>query len=59
MKMNLDALKALELKLADYGKENGDIAKHESSNMNGCNCKGSCGSECTGSCHYSCAGSKK
>lgn len=27
MKMNMDALKALELKLAEYSKENGAIAE--------------------------------
>ena len=59
MKMNQDALKALELKLAEYSKENGTVAEHESINMNGCPCTGQCGSECVGSCHYSCAGSKK
>ena len=48
MKMNMDALKALELKLAEYSKENGTIAEHTSSNMN------SCGT-CTGTCFASCS----
>ena len=51
MKINLDALKALELKLAEYSKANGAIAEHESATMN-CNC-----SSCVGSCQNSCAGS--
>ncbi len=61
MKINIDALKALELKLAEYSKANGAIAEHKSEIMNGigCFCQGTCGSECVGSCHYSCAGGKK
>lgn len=55
MKMNLDALKALELKLAEYSKENGTIAEHESANVNSCN--SGCSGFCVGSCHNSCAGS--
>lgn len=54
MKMNLDALKALELKLDEYSKENGAIAEHESSNINGCK---NCFNECLGSCKNTCAGS--
>ena len=57
MKMNMDALKALELKLAEYGKENGAIAEHVSENVNGCN--SGCFNSCYGSCTHSCAGSKK
>lgn len=57
MKMNMDALKALELKLAEYSKENGAISEHESANMNGCQCTGHCGSQCSGSCSSSCSGS--
>ena len=56
MKMNMDALKALELKLAEYGKENGAIAEHESGHKNGCNaadCAGSCWNSCSGSCKLS------
>ena len=60
MKMNMDALKALELKLAEYGKENGAIAEHTSLNSNcaGCmtTCIGQC-SGCSGSCDNTCAGS--
>ena len=57
MKMNLDALKALELKLAEYGKENGIISTHESASMNYCQCTGlGCGTQCSGACSGSCAG---
>ncbi|MBR1805098.1 MAG: hypothetical protein IJ774_01790 [Selenomonadaceae bacterium] len=56
MKMNMDALKALELKLAEYSKENGAIAEHKSENKNGCS---NCFNECYGSCKNTCAGSKK
>ncbi len=48
MEMNMDALKALELKLAEYSKENGSIAKHESLNNNLCN---GCAVTCQGLCH--------
>jgi len=41
MKMSLDALKALKLKLAECRKANGAVAEHESTNSN---------------CHSSCAG---
>lgn len=62
MKMNMDALKALELKLAEYSKANGVIAEHESANSNchsscanNCSgwCKGSCDNTCEGRCAYS------
>ena len=56
MKINVDALKALELKLAEYSKENGAIAEHKSANMNGCS---DCWNSCSGSCKNTCAGSKK
>ena len=52
MKMNMDALKALELKLAEYSKANGAIAEHESENQNGCS------SKCIGACYMSCTGSE-
>ena len=47
MKINMDALKALELKLTECSKANGSIAKHESVNNNLCNgyavtCQGLC-----------------
>ena len=59
MKMNMDALKALELKLADYSKANGAIAEHKSANMNDCACQGkSCTGECFGSCKNTPAGSR-
>ena len=58
MKINLDALKALELKLAEYSKENGTIAEHESANTN-CSkgCIGQCYGDCSGTCNMSCVGS--
>ena len=59
MKINMDALKALELKLAEYSKENGAIAEHESGNKNGCNaadCAGSCWTSCSGGCKLGCSG---
>ena len=64
MNINSDALKALELKLAEYGKANGAngaIAEHVSFNNDYCNgcartCKGlchddGCGSSCWGTAH--------
>lgn len=54
MRMNMDALKALELKLAEYSKANGSIAEHESANAN---CKSGCTGGCVGSCKFDCAGS--
>ncbi len=64
MKMNLDALKALELKLAEYSKENGSIGDHASANSNSCSicsgsCKGDCQGDCKGSCKSGCDGSCK
>ena len=60
MRMSIDAIKTLELKLAEYSKENGVIAEHASGNMNyhevGCN---TCVGKCTGTCDNSCAGSCK
>lgn len=53
MKMNMDALKALELKLAEYSKENGAIAEHRSlSNNSICHpgCRGTCDATCVGGC---------
>ena len=62
MKINLDALKALELKLAEYSKANGAIAEHKSANTNSCvscdsSCRGRCYGGCDGSCRISCSGS--
>ena len=48
MKINSDALKALELKLAEYAKANGSIAEHDSANNNRCN---GCAGTCQGLCH--------
>ena len=72
MKINMDALKALELKLAEYAEANGTIAEHESANKNGCSggCTGMCGGGCTGTmtggcgtctnrCNGRCSGSCK
>ena len=57
MKMNMDALKALELKLAEYSEKNGTIATHNSANMNICQCTGlGCGTQCSGACSGSCSG---
>lgn len=58
MKMNLEALKLLELKLAEYSKVNGAIAEHESSNTNAAcvGCTGHCSGGCSGSCQSSCSG---
>lgn len=62
MKMNMNALKALELKLAEYSKENGTIAEHKSSNINGCHsgctimCTGTCSGDCSGGCQNGCNG---
>lgn len=57
MKMNMDALKALELKLAEYSKENGAIAEHKSLSAN--SCKSGCTGDCVGTCYHTCAGSCK
>lgn len=48
----MNALKNLELKLAEYAKVNGAVAEHESANTN---CKGSCSGSCVGNCFGSCA----
>ncbi len=48
-------LKALELKMAGYGKENGKFAKHELANVNGCGIgNGRCTASCKGTCKYVC-----
>ena len=54
MKMNMDALKALELKLDEYSKEKGAIAEHDSANTNCYACDGSCRGDCVPSCYGSC-----
>lgn len=61
--MNINALKALELKLAEYTKEKGAIAEHESANTNYCACGGNCMGTCYGSmktgcgtCQHACYG---
>lgn len=63
MKMNTDALKALELKLTEYSKANGAIAEYESANTNYCACSGNCMGTCYGSmktgcgtCQHACYG---
>ena len=58
MKMNIEALKALELKLAEYSKENGAIAEHESKiDDYGCTaCNSNCQWRCDGSCKNTCSG---
>lgn len=57
MKMNLEALNALELKLNEYSKVNGAIAEHQSMNLNSCTdcysqggCKGTCRGTCISKC---------
>ena len=60
MKMNMDALKALELKLDEYSKTNGTIAEHASLNSNGCTgCQGTCSTGCLGGCKGGCNGPRK
>lgn len=53
MKINMEALRALELKLAEYSKVNGSIAEHESKNTN---CNNTCAGVCTGGCYGGCVG---
>lgn len=57
MKMNTDALKTLELKLAEYSKSNGAIAEYASVNTN-CSavCNGTCSGGCKGLCKSGCGG---
>ncbi|MBQ2951691.1 MAG: hypothetical protein IJE12_11745 [Prevotella sp.] len=57
MKINLEALNALELKLNEYSKVNGSIAEHKSQNSNSCTdcyssggCKGTCRGTCVSVC---------
>ena len=54
--MNMDALKELELKLAEYSKENDTIAEHKSLNNNDSICNGTCAGVCTGGCYGGCVG---
>ena len=56
MKINVDALKALELKLAEYSKANGAIAEHKSANANCGGCGSTCSGACKGTCLYTCRG---
>ncbi|MBD3879729.1 MAG: hypothetical protein SR1Q5_08665 [Quinella sp. 1Q5] len=50
MKINIDALKILELKLAEYSKVNGSIAEHKLVNAGCTGCSVVCGATCTGNC---------
>ena len=60
MQMNMEALKALKIKLAEYSKENGAIAEHVSSNMNFCsNCEARCKANCSVDCYGACWGTCK
>ena len=54
MKINLYALKVLELKLAEFSTVNGSIAEYKSSNSNRCN---GCTGNCYGLCAVGCTGS--
>ena len=55
MKINLEALNALELKLNEYSKVNGAIAEHQSQNSNDCtDCYRSGGGGCKGTCRGTC-----
>ncbi len=59
--MDMKALETLKLKLAEYSKENGTIAVHDSQSNNaasdchGCygSCEGTCNGGCTGTSYYS------
>ena len=53
MKMNMAALKTLELKLAEYIRENEAIAEHTSENTN---CSSGCMAYCNGTCNHRCGG---
>lgn len=58
MKIDLETIKLLEIKLAEYGKKNDTIAEHTSANVNSCGgCTGSCTGNCFGSCAVGCTGS--
>lgn len=57
MKINIETLKTLELKLAKYSKENGTIAEHVSENVN--SCRGICKGSCSGTCQYLCVSACK
>ena len=65
MRMNMNALNALRLKLAEYSKENGAIAEHVSLSMNrfcfDCagNCRGLCAVGCGGACASTCIGTSR
>lgn len=55
MKMNLEALKALEAKLAQYASDNGSIAEHMAQNSNSCtDCYQTGGGGCKGTCRGTC-----
>lgn len=55
MKMNLEALRALEAKLAQFSNENGPIAEHMSQNSNSCDdCYRTGGGGCKGTCRGTC-----
>jgi len=53
MELNKDALNTLELKLAEYGKENGGISIHESMNNNDF-CHPGCSGTCDANCSHGC-----
>ena len=53
MRLNIETLKTLELKIAEYSKNNGTVAEHESMTNNCKDCTGTC----TGTCQHHCKGS--
>lgn len=55
MKVNFEALKALELKLAEYSEVNGSVSEHMSQNSNSCtDCYSTGGGGCKGTCRGTC-----
>lgn len=57
MKMNMEALHELELKLDEFTKENGESADQDSpiKNRYCFGCEGSCTTHCLGSCVGDCS----
>ena len=57
MKMNMEALHELELKLDEFTKENGDFVEQDSivKKQYCFGCEGSCTTHCVGSCVGDCS----